>query len=83
MEINGPATLRFTHGPRTPRTVKSRLLQRNCELPPIPAVAVELLSLLGKEQVSLAEVAATIAADATIAAEVLRKNFFHFGSLGS
>lgn len=51
---------------------KIRLIRRNLELPPIPSVAVSLLGLLSKEQVGIAEVGETIAADAAISAEVLR-----------
>ncbi|MGE0813546.1 MAG: HDOD domain-containing protein [Vicinamibacterales bacterium] len=62
---------------------KTRLLRRNCELPPIPAVAVQLLGLLAKEDVALGEVAATVGADATIAAEVLRAaNTAYYGIRG-
>ncbi len=56
----------------TPPPAKGRLLRRNCELPPIPSAAVRLLSLLAKDDIALSEVAATIAVDVTIAAEVLR-----------
>lgn len=55
-----------------PPPVTVRMRRRNCELPPIPAVAMTLLSLLGKEHVALAEVSAAIAADPAVAAEVLR-----------
>ncbi len=66
-----------------PAAAKARLLRRNCELPPIPAAAVTLLGLLGKDQVGLNEVTAAIAADATIAAEVLRAaNTAGFGVRG-
>lgn len=74
--------------PREGRTdsgppAKIRLIRRNLELPPIPTVAVSLLSLLSKEQVGIAEVGETIAADATISAEVLRAaNSAHYGIRG-
>ena len=67
MDVHGPSTT-LPLDPRTPPPAKSRLLRRNCELPPIPTVAVNLLGLLGKEQVALAEVAATIAAEVLRAA---------------
>jgi putative nucleotidyltransferase with HDIG domain len=82
VDSNEPSTA-FAGLTPTPPPAKSRLLRRNCELPPIPAVAVNLLGLLGKEQVALNEVAATIAADATITAEVLRAaNTAYYGVRG-
>lgn len=51
---------------------KARLLRRNCELPPIPSVAMHLLGLLATDDVGLGDVSDTISADATLAAEVLR-----------
>ena len=83
MDSNGPSPILPTDSTHTPPLAKSRLLRRNCELPPIPAVAVNLLGLLGKEQVSLGDVATTIALDATIAAEVLRAaNTAYYGVRG-
>lgn len=83
MNINGPAIRLATDPTRTPPLAKERLLRRNCELPPISGVAVHLLSLLAKEEVALNEVAATISADATIAAEVLRAaNTAYYGVRG-
>jgi len=83
VDTNTPATTPASDSLPPPPAAKSRLLRRNCELPPIPTVAVNLLGLLGKEQVSLGEVAATIAADATIAAEVLRAaNTAYYGVRG-
>ena len=83
MDTHGPSTALPLDDLRTPPPAKSRLLRRNCELPPIPAVAMNLLALLGKEEVALNEVAATIAADATIAAEVLRAaNTAYYGVRG-
>ena len=62
---------------------KARLLRRNCELPPIPSVAVALLGLLAKDDVGLGEVSDTLSADATIAAEVLRAaNTAYYGIRG-
>ncbi len=62
---------------------KARLLRRNCELPPIPSVAVSLLGLLAKDDVGLGEVSDTLSADATIAAEVLRAaNTAYYGIRG-
>lgn len=82
MDINGHSTLAAaTSG--APPPAKARLLGRNCELPPIPAVAVDLLGLLAKEEVALKEVAATISIDPTIAAEVLRAaNTAYYGVRG-
>ena len=68
MEINGHATDLAAGVGRVAPTAKARLLRRNCELPPIPAVAVNLLGLLAQEEVSLADVARAVSADATIAA---------------
>jgi HD-like signal output (HDOD) protein len=66
-----------------PPPAKTRLLRRNCELPPIPGVAVQLLSLLAKDEVSLAEVSSAVATDAAIAAEVLRAaNTAYYGIRG-
>ena len=62
---------------------KGRLLRRNCELPPIPSAAVRLLGLLAKEEIALSDVAATIAVDVTITAEVLRAaNTAYYGVRG-
>lgn len=83
MDINGHSTRLATDLTGAPPPAKARLLRRNCELPPIPAVAVNLLGLLAKDQVALNEVAATISADATIAAEVLRAaNTAYYGVRG-
>ncbi len=72
MHSNGPSdSSTLDLGPEPP-PVKARLLRRNCELPPIPSAAVKLLGLLAKEDIALSEVAATIAVDVAIAAEVLR-----------
>lgn len=66
-----------------PAPGKARLLRRNCELPPIPSVAVSLLGLLAKDDVGLGEVSDTLSADATIAAEVLRAaNTAYYGIRG-
>jgi putative nucleotidyltransferase with HDIG domain len=66
-----------------PAPAKLRLLRRNCELPPIPSVAMSLLGLLAKEHVALAEISDTIAADAAITAEVLRgANSAYYGVRG-
>lgn len=62
---------------------KARLLRRNCELPPIPGVAVKLLGLLAKDDIGLGDVADTVSADAAIAAEVLRAaNTAYYGIRG-
>jgi len=83
VELNGHGTDLATGVGRAPASAKARLLRRNCELPPIPSVAVNLLGLLAREEVGLAEVASTIAADATIAAEVLRAaNTAYYGIRG-
>lgn len=83
MDINGHATDLAAGVGRVMPIAKARLLRRNCELPPIPAVAVNLLGLLAQEEVSLADVAGTISADATIAAEVLRAaNTAYYGIRG-
>ena len=83
MEINGHATDLAAGVGRVTPTAKARLLRRNCELPPIPAVAVNLLGLLAQEEVSLADVARAVSADATIAAEVLRAaNTAYYGIRG-
>ncbi|MEP7116938.1 MAG: HDOD domain-containing protein [Acidobacteriota bacterium] len=84
MDINGQTVRLATDiDPRPAAPAKARLLARNCELPPIPTVAVNLLGLLAKEQVALNEVAATISAAATIAAEVLRAaNTAYYGVRG-
>lgn len=83
METNGHDTELAGIAGRVPPPAKARLLRRNCELPPIPSVAVNLLGLLAKEDVGLAEVAAAISADATIAAEVLRAaNTAYYGIRG-
>jgi HD-like signal output (HDOD) protein len=67
----------------TPAPVTVRLRRRNCELPPIPAVASRLLTLLAKEHVGLAEVSATIAVDPAVATEVLRSaNSAYYGIRG-
>ncbi len=82
VKINGHSTL-AADPVVAPPPAKARLLGRNCELPPIPAVAVNLLGLLAKEEVALNEVAATISADATIATEVLRAaNTAYYGVRG-
>lgn len=83
MDINGHPTRLSTDIASSPPPAKARLLRRNFELPPIPTVAVNLLGLLAKDQVALNEVAATISADATIAAEVLRAaNTAYYGVRG-
>lgn len=83
MEINRHATDLAVGVGRTSPAAKGRLLRRNCELPPIPSVAVDLLGLLAKDEVSMADVARTVAADATIAAEVLRAaNTAYYGIRG-
>ena len=83
MEINGHATDLAAGVGRVTPTAKTRLLRRNCELPPIPAVAVNLLGLLAQEEVSLGDVARAISADVTIAAEVLRAaNTAYYGIRG-
>lgn len=62
---------------------KSRLLRRNCELPPIPSAAVALLGLLANDDVGLADVTDAVAVDATISAEVLRAaNTAYYGIRG-
>lgn len=82
MEINGHATDLAGVG-RTAPTAKARLLKRNCELPPIPAVAVTLLGLLAKDDVSLVDVSSAVSTDAAIAAEVLRAaNTAYYGIRG-
>lgn len=83
MEINGHDTDLAAIAGRVTPVAKARLLRRNCELPPIPSVAVNLLGLLAKDDVALADVADTISADATIAAEVLRAaNTAYYGIRG-
>lgn len=82
MDVNGHAT-DLAAAPRRSPPAKGRLLRRNCELPPIPSVAVTLLGLLAKEEVALGEVAAAVSTDATIAAEVLRAaNTAYYGIRG-
>ncbi len=82
METNGHATDLAAVGRVTP-AAKARLRRRNCELPPIPSVAVKLLGLLAREDVGLGEVAETVSVDATIAAEVLRAaNTAYYGIRG-
>ncbi len=69
--------------PEATPAAKSRLLRRDCELPPIPSVAVTLLGLLAREDVGLGEVADAVSADATIATEVLRAaNTAYYGIRG-
>lgn len=83
MDINGHATDLASGVGRTAPPAKARLLKRNCELPPIPAVAVNLLGLLAKEEVSLVEVSSAVSTDAAIAAEVLRAaNTAYYGIRG-
>ncbi len=83
MELNGHATDRMTGLGRANDSAKTRLLRRNCELPPIPSVAVNLLGLLAREEVGLADVSDLISADVTIAAEVLRAaNTAYYGIRG-
>lgn len=83
MGINGHETELAAVAGRGAPPAKARLLRRNCELPPIPAVAVKLLGLLAKDDVGIADVAATISTDATIAAEVLRAaNTAYYGIRG-
>lgn len=83
MDINGHADRLAADSTCAPPPAKARLLRKNFELPPIPAVAVNLLGLLAKDQVALSEVAATISADATIAIEVLRAaNTAYYGVRG-
>ncbi|MFN7977222.1 MAG: HDOD domain-containing protein [Vicinamibacterales bacterium] len=83
MDINGHATDLAAGVGRVTPIAKTRLLRRNCELPPIPAVAVNLLGLLAQEEVSLGDVARAISADVTIAAEVLRAaNTAYYGIRG-
>ena len=83
MELNGHATDRMTGLGRATDSAKTRLLRRNCELPPIPSVAVNLLGLLAREEVGLADVSDLISADVTIAAEVLRAaNTAYYGIRG-
>ncbi len=66
-----------------PPPVTARMRRRDFALPPIPAVAAHLLSLLAREQVGLAEVSTTIAADPAVTAEVLRAaNSARFGLRG-
>jgi putative nucleotidyltransferase with HDIG domain len=82
VNTNGHATHLATVSRVSP-PAKGRLLRRNCELPPIPSVAVKLLGLLAKEEVALGEVAAAVSTDATIAAEVLRAaNTAYYGIRG-
>lgn len=83
METNGHATDQAPGLGQSPPPAKARLLRRNCELPPIPSVAVNLLGLLAKDDVGLGDVADTIAADGAIAAEVLRAaNTAYYGIRG-
>lgn len=83
MDTNGPASDLVAGLGRATPPAKARLLRRNCELPPIPAVAVNLLGLLARDEVGLGDIADTIAADATIAAEVLRAaNTAYYGIRG-
>ncbi len=83
VEINGHATDLAAGVSRVTPPAKARLLRRNCELPPIPSVAVSLLGLLAKEDVGLGDVSDTVSADATIAAEVLRAaNTAYYGIRG-
>lgn len=83
MEFNGAVTGARAPQPAAIAPAKIRLMRRNLELPPIPSVAVTLLGLLSKEQVGIAEVSAAIAADAAIAAELLRAaNTAHYGIRG-
>lgn len=83
MDSNRHSLRLATVAGRAPATAKARLLRRNCELPPIPTAAVTVLQLLAREQVGLNEVAAAIACDATIAAEVLRAaNTAYYGVRG-
>lgn len=83
MDINGHATDLASGVGRAAPPAKARLLKRNCELPPIPSVAVNLLGLLSKEEVSLAEVSSAVSTDAAIAAEVLRAaNTAYYGIRG-
>lgn len=82
MEINGHTTDLATTARVTP-AAKTRLIRRNCELPPIPAAAVTLLGLLANDDVGLADVTAAVAVDATISAEVLRAaNTAYYGIRG-
>ncbi|MEZ5420308.1 MAG: HDOD domain-containing protein [Vicinamibacterales bacterium] len=54
-------------------TAKARLLRRNCELPPIPSVAVNRTGLLAKDDDGDGRhVAAAVSADATARRQVLR-----------
>jgi HD-like signal output (HDOD) protein len=79
---NGHAIDTPAAGGSTP-AAKARLQWRDCELPPIPGVAVQLLGLLAKEEVSLADVSSAVATDAAIAAEVLRAaNTAYYGIRG-
>lgn len=81
--MHGPTSDHTISTARSAPAAQARLLRRNCELPPIPAVAVSLLGLLASDEVGLGDVADTIAADATIAAEVLRAaNTAHYGIRG-
>ncbi len=83
MDTNGHATDLAAGVGRTTPPAKARLLRRNCELPPIPSVAVKLIGLLAREEVGLSEVAETVSTDATIAAEVLRAaNTAYYGIRG-
>ena len=83
MDFNGAAIRSKQAQSAATAPAKIRLVRRNLELPPIPSVAVALLGLLSKEHVSIAEVSATIATDAAIAAEVLRAaNTAHYGIRG-
>jgi HD-like signal output (HDOD) protein len=69
--------------PGGPPPVTARMRRRDFALPPIPAVAAHLLSLLAREHVGLADVSATIAADPAVTAEVLRAaNSARFGLRG-
>lgn len=80
---NGPETNGGVGVAGAAPAARDILLRRNCELPPIPGVAVRLLALLAEEDVGLGDVAETISADATIAAEVLRAaNTAYYGIRG-
>jgi len=81
--LNEPLAHEAAGGGHDTDTAKARLLRRNCALPPIPAVAVNLVGLLARDDVGLGEIADTVAADATIAAEVLRAaNTAYYGIRG-
>jgi len=83
VEINGHTHDTGTRLSQAGTPVRARLLRDNCELPPVPSVAVRLLGLLARDEVNLAEVSDTVAADATIAAEVLRAaNTAYYGIRG-